>query len=246
MRFRRFIILWGLILLAGCRATEAPLPAAPMLWQVQTTASLRWMGAAFNRCALDQEKFALIVNELPTGAIDNQNADFVFMWGQPDVVPGFAAIIGWDELVVVVHPANPIESLRLRDLIGIYTGSLRRWEQVLPQGVIFDAPLQKYTYPEGEDVSVLFEAEVMYQRKLDSYALLAPDAAAVLQAVSEEPGGIGYLPRRWVDGSVKAITLEGVEEQQLRRPIVALASQEPQGEKRDWLFCVQRQISANR
>jgi hypothetical protein len=54
---------------------------------------------------------------------------------------------------------------------------------------------------------------------------LAPDPGAMLEAISEDPAAIGFIPRRWLEEIVSSVTITDVEDEELRQPILALSEQ---------------------
>jgi hypothetical protein len=63
------------------------------------------------------------------------------------------------------------------------------------------------------------------------------------QAVAADPSAIGYLPRRWVDSSLRPLSIDGISETSLRQPILAVTQTTPQGAQKEWLLCLQRSIA---
>ncbi|MFU8773929.1 MAG: hypothetical protein ACNA8H_16105, partial [Anaerolineales bacterium] len=69
---------------------------------------------------------------------------------------------------------------------------------------------------------------------------LAPDPESMLAAVGNNPHAIGYLPQSWLSPSVKSLEIPSETREKLIHPVLALASGEPQGENRVFLYCLQR------
>ncbi|MEW6351642.1 MAG: substrate-binding domain-containing protein [Thermodesulfobacteriota bacterium] len=119
-------------------------------------------------------------------------------------------LIGWDGLVIVVHPSNGVSELTLDQVKGIFTGALGNWNKVGgPEGVI--------------EVVVRDSARTGYAAYFKDFALKkAPEApgagkkrliSAILKEVSTHPRAIGYAPVRTVfappfAGTVKAAAIK--------------------------------------
>ncbi len=215
--------------------TPGPLPS-PVIWQVAVTPALAWLGPIFQRCASSQPGVNLVISQKPASQIDPAIVDLAFRWGGIAQPPAFAAEIGQDELAVVVNPTNPVNSLSSSQLIQLFNGSLTRWSQLDLKN--FDGMVTAYRYALSEDVQ-----QAADWLPVGPAGILAPDPAAVRQAVAAETYSVGYLPARWVDTSVKRVAIAGLGTDQQTRPILALAQSEPQGARRALLLCVQDQLN---
>jgi hypothetical protein len=248
MLFLRRIKLLAVLLLSisvsSCQpdvpiSTPAP---SPVLWNVHYTSTLSWLGAHFHSCTAEQADTSIVVFEQPAQAITPNEVDFAMRWGSPADISGYAAVIGYDEMVVIVHPDNPVAALSQEDLIDIYYGSIRFWSQYNPAGAAVTGRIRLWTYPTGSDIQDIFAAITGSDIQGDAVLYLAPDPAAMLEAVAADPAAIGYIPERWLDESVRSVELTGAEVQSLSHPILAFSRGEPQGEQRAWLLCLEERI----
>lgn len=234
------VLLAALVLLAGCRTEILPAPplTTPEVWQVQITPALRWLEPVFQHCAAGLPGTHLVVSEQSALYLDPQKADFSFRWGEPANLLPFLAVITQDELAVVVNPANPVTSLTVSEVQSVFAGKTDSWSLLLKARCAscapdFDGAVKAYGYAAGEDVQ-----QIANWIRPGPAALLAPDPAAVRDAVARERYSIGFLPARWVDKTVKSVKIEGADPGLLKQSILGLALQEPQGSKRAWLLCV--------
>jgi len=76
-------------------------------------------------------------------------------------------------------------------------------------------------------------------RRFSSQAWLAPDAAAMLESIAQDPAAIGALPRAWLTKAVKPVEIDVEMRELLSQPVLALAEEEPEGVVRDFLLCLQ-------
>jgi len=225
--------------LAACLpATPQPLPT-PQIWQAQFTPALSWIGPALNLCTRQQPGIALSVDERPAQALNPAQADFTLRWGAPEPLNNYAAEIATDELVVIVHPDNPIESLDLSEIKAIFTGKNQNWSAFIKGN---SDKIQVWTEAGGSDVQRVFQSVLLQQPLTYPFAHLAPDPLAMRQSVGADPTAIGYLPRRWLDSTVRAVQIKGINASELRQPVLVMGESEPQGAQKDWLLCVQYSI----
>jgi hypothetical protein len=93
---------------------------------------------------------------------------------------------------------------------------------------------------------VIFDQVVLQTQPLTSQAMLAPDPAAMLEAISKDENSIGYLPASFLlssgsvnPGEVNLVQLDQPLETALDQPVVALTQAEPQGLLRSLLVCLE-------
>lgn len=227
------------VLLSACQPVIQTLtpPPPPEIWQVQVTPTLRWLGPIFQQCAAGLPGANLLVSERPASLLDPQKADFAFQWGERQNPAAFTAVVGQDNLVVVVNHGNPIETVTIEEARGLFDGTINQWETLDNNSKDFSGIVQAYVYATGDDVQT-----AAGWISSGPAAILAPDPAAVRSTVAAERYSISYIPERWLDASVKALVIEGSEPGQLRRPLLAMSAQEPQGTRRIWLMCVQDKL----
>ena len=241
---RTSLALFGTTLvLAACQPELNPLPPAPtpVVWQVEITPALRWLGPVFKQCTAEQPGINLVLSEYSAAYPESGSVDFSFQWGERKAPAGFTAVMAREELAVIVHPSNPNGTLQMDDLRGLYSAQADRWKgpsSACPSCTAgFDGPVQSYGYALGEDVQAAADWIQAGPR-----TWLAPDPAAVLQAVANDPYAIGYVPAHWVDPTVKRVKLEGIALGPVQQPVLVSAAAEPQGSQRSWLLCVQEKL----
>ena len=206
------------LILASCQSAPAAqaTPQAPL--KVAVSPSLIWLESDLAACAAS-------VGTAVQRADDDPAAPGVIalQLGEPDD-GRFAAVLGREQMVVIVHPENLQPDLTREDALAIFSGRLKSW----PDG----AEILAWSLPVSSDTHAAMLAAGF------SFAGtgLAANPQAMLQAVSSDPAAIGYLPARWVDTSVRALEITGMP---VVVPILAVSAQEPQGIARARLVCLQ-------
>jgi len=198
------------------------------------------MGPVMNECSRRHPGVGLIVFERSAPYLEPGEKDFVFRWGPPAEVSTPAFTLGSDELTIVVNPDNPVNSMSHENLRSIYMGNVHIWSELDPVAGL-NGNIQAWGYVQGEDVQYIFD-ENTGGRANNPMIHLAPDVKAMLQAVSSDPNAIGYLPRRWLNNQVSAVTVDRLNSAP-QIPILVLTPTLPDGEKKDWLLCLQDQIN---
>jgi len=115
--------------------------------------------------------------------------------------------IAYDCIVPVVHPNNGVNDLTLDQLKAIYMGQVKNWKEVGGADgeiVVISRDTSSGTYE-------VWEEKVMKKERVFPGALLQASSGAVAQAISKNKNAIGYLGIGYVDKSVKAVSVNGVQ-----------------------------------
>lgn len=240
---RTLVPLFLTLLVAAACAPAAPAPtpqATPQPLWVSYSPALRPLQAALHVCALEDERIALFVEEVPASA--GAKGELRLWWGAPPAGK-HAYQLGWDELVAVVHPENPLEKLDIQVLEQIMSGVTNSWEGIAQlegvQNAWAGGEIQVWTYPSGDELRQVFDQALSGREIVYSFAWLAPDPQAMREAVANEPSAVGYLPASWLDSSVKALKIEPSAPEGLRQPLLLLSDGEPQAAPRAFAACLQ-------
>ena len=93
-----------------------------------------------------------------------------------------------DGLTVYVHPANPVKELTIAQLRDIYLGTTTNWKQVGGK----DATIILYGRENSSGTYGYFKEHVLDNRDFSERVQTLPGTAAVVNAVSKDPNGVGY------------------------------------------------------
>jgi phosphate transport system substrate-binding protein len=124
----------------------------------------------------------------------------------PDIV---VHTIAKDGIAIVVHPDVGVDGLTLDQAQAVFAGEITNWSEL--GGA--DAPITVISREEGSGTRGAFEEMVMGKEgpPIAEAALLFPSNGAVRTAVSTTPDSIAYLSFGYLDDSVKALAVDGVE-----------------------------------
>jgi phosphate transport system substrate-binding protein len=93
-----------------------------------------------------------------------------------------------DGLAVYVHAGNPLQSLTVEQLKGIYMGTITNWKDLGGR----DATIILYGRENNSGTYGFFKEHVLANRDFSARVQTLPGTAAVVNAVSKDPNGIGY------------------------------------------------------
>jgi phosphate transport system substrate-binding protein len=124
----------------------------------------------------------------------------------PDLKP---VAIGKDSVAIVVHPSNTINDLTLEQAAQIFSGEITNWEEV--GGA--NTAIRVITREEGSGTRETFEKYVMtpFDKEVAGKASVKGSNGEVRATVSSDANSIGYLSIGYVDSSMKAIKVGGIE-----------------------------------
>jgi hypothetical protein len=236
----RRLFCFIVLILTACRATTPAVKPiiTPEIWQIQLTSDLQWLETGLNLCTNQQAGLGLATFERPASVLDNHPADITLRWGAPEHLTGSAFVLAYDELVVAVNSHNPIQSLSQKDIQAIYNGKITNWKN-LKQSTAFDQKIQPWGYQEGEETQQVFTSGLVKDFQPGAVAGIAPAPQAMRQALAADPGAIGYIPQRWLDQSIRRVSLIDKPANLLRIPILAITGSEPTRQQKLWLSCLQ-------
>ncbi len=123
----------------------------------------------------------------------------------PDLI---AHTIARDGIAIVVHADVPIDGLSLDEARQIFAGEITSWGEIGGP----DETIVVVSREEGSGTRGAFEDMVMGDEALIAdTALLQPSNGAVKTTVASTPLSIGYISFGYLDDSVKALAIDGVE-----------------------------------
>jgi phosphate transport system substrate-binding protein len=103
-----------------------------------------------------------------------------------------------DGLSVYVHSSNGVKQLTLDQLRDIYLGTVTNWKQVGGK----DATIILYGRENSSGTYGFFKEHVLGNRDFSPRVQTLPGTAAVVNAVSKDPNGIGYGGAAYAKGVV--------------------------------------------
>lgn len=123
-------------------------------------------------------------------------------------------LIAYDGLAVVVNRANSISNLSQDQLYNIYKGNITNWKQVGGE----DKPIAAVTRESSSGTRYSFESLLGLTRILNERLvsdinpsnLVVNSNSMVKTIVNHNPHAIGFVSLGSVDGSVKAVSIDGI------------------------------------
>ena len=161
--------------------------------------------------------------------------------GYPDVKP---IVVARDGIALIVHPSNPVSSLPVEEIKGIYKGTYTNWSELGGD----DMEIVVVGRDSASGTREFFWTEVMDKEDFVATMLEKNSNGAVKQTVSQTPGAIAYVGLGYIDETVKAVKIrEGSRETEptvenvkngsypISRSLYLLVKGEPTGLARDFI-----------
>lgn len=271
---RSFLIVAGLLVLAllvmvvGCQPTPTTTPTKPPAKATPTSAPTGLSGhisvagsttvqplaeklaEAFNAQNLSVQidvqggGSSVGVKSVGQGQVDVGMASREIKQSELDEYPDLKVFtIARDGIAIVVHPDMPVNGLTKEQVKAIFAGEITNWSEVGGP----DKPIVVVAREEGSGTRAAFEEMVMGGEKgpaIVDTAILQPSNGAVRTTVSTTPDSIGFLSFGYLDQSVKALAIDGVEATETNaatgaypivRPLNMMTKGEPTGVVKAWL-----------
>jgi len=146
-----------------------------------------------------------------------------------------AHIVAIDAIVPIVNPKNKVQELTIDQLSQIYQGKITNWKEVGGEDL-------KIVVISRDSSSGTFEswAElVLNKAKVTPRAQLQASNGAIVQAISKNRYAIGYIGYGYLNKSVKALAVGGIQatpetalskQYPISRPLYMYTDGEPKGE----------------
>lgn len=235
-KLRLAFIVGVAVLLHACLAPPASTPP-PTLHPIQVaiTPSLTPMRTALHVCAGAQPEIALILAESPAASLDITVAELALWFGHPPEDSDYAVPLAREEILAVVHPDNPVSAISTASLSAVFSGRIDNWDEVGGK----DLGIELWILPEGDEFTQVFQQRILESGPFSTLAHLAPDPAAMGDAIRDDPAAIGFIPGAWVSEAVKPLRLDNKARTAIQGPVLALSNQEIEGLTREFVHCLQ-------
>ena len=109
---------------------------------------------------------------------------------------GLEVRVARDGLSVYANENNPVKQLNTEQLRLIFTGQVRNWKEVGGK----DAPIILYSRENSSGTYEFFKEHVLLKQDFDERAQHMAGTAALINAISKDPNGIGYGGAAYLTG----------------------------------------------
>lgn len=145
-----------------------------------------------------------------------------------------ATIIALDGIAVVVNPANTLTGLTTEQVMNIYLGNIKNWNEVGGP----DAVITVVTREEGSGTRDAFSEIVLAKKDIIKTAIVQNSTGAVRTTVAGDKNAIGYVSLSSLNQEVKALDINGAAANEanvkagtykIQRPFIYVTKGAPSG-----------------
>ena len=251
--------LYCLILGSGTLILSAINPSTPTnneiksgkdFYRISYSSSVQWMLPIINECGEKISETTILLNQSDND-IYPDGSDIHISYGELSSTPPHIYQLGDDYLVLAARQDNPIISLTLYALRGIYQGNISTINElaeicvecVIDEGedITLEETFHVWGYPEE---SFLNEAsQSAFQMDILSPNLsIAPNPSFLQGALSLEARAFGILPQKAISDQLKSIPLIDMSNYLASIQILASSHAEPDAPLTALLVCLQEEI----
>ena len=144
-------------------------------------------------------------------------------------------VIALDGLAIIVHPSNRVNALSKAQIRGIYMGRYTNWSQVGgPNAAIVMIQRESNSGTQDSFKELVMGKDNPISKKTETQA----SNGAIKSRVASTPAAVGFVGLGFVDSSVKALLVDGVEPDvktvrngtyPITRPLFMYTNGEPSG-----------------
>lgn len=117
--------------------------------------------------------------------------------------------VGLDGIAVVVNPMNPVDKLTLDQLAGIFTGTIKNWNELggsNAQIVLLSREVSSGTHVYFKE-HVLRKNDANSKEEFSPNALMLPSSQAIADEVGSNPAAIGYYGMGYISAKQKPVSI---------------------------------------
>lgn len=116
-------------------------------------------------------------------------------------------VAAWDMIAVIINEKNPVRKLSLKQIEGIFTGSISNWSEVGGP----DAPISVYTRNTSSGTYKSFSELAMSKKDYGTKCQKLEGNQPIVTEVAKNINGIGYVGFAYAKGeNYKTVKVEGV------------------------------------
>jgi len=119
-------------------------------------------------------------------------------------------VIAIDGIAVIVNSKNPISNLAMDQIRDIYTGAVRRWEQLGAAAQGKTGGIAVISREPGSGTRGAFEELLKFQDQLVEGAIEFDGTGAIKAEVTRNEDAIGYISLGSVDDTIKSLRVDDV------------------------------------
>ncbi|MCF8044211.1 MAG: phosphate ABC transporter substrate-binding protein PstS family protein [Desulfarculaceae bacterium] len=115
--------------------------------------------------------------------------------------------VAYDCIIPVVHPSNTLKNISMENLKKIYSGQITNWSQLGRQ----NRPIKVYSRDTSSGTYGVWKKRVMKGAPFSPGLNLTEGNTEMKEAVANDKNAIGYIGMGYLNSSVRALAIDGVQ-----------------------------------
>jgi len=239
-----FIFVILLSLLASC-TPESSIPnegSELTIINLQVTPALiHWLSQAAT-CANSIPDFGVYTRVFQPESLDLNDADLILRMGEPQEKDPHIAVMGIEELVIVVGNQVPLSSISLSSLRAIFNGRLKNWSEVpeiIDANIEIKQPIQPWSYPEGHELNIWFTDSILLIDDIAPNVKISSTVETLQNEFQKNPYGISYLLKSQMREGFQKLSITGINPPLIQYYVLVITNEEPSDRVKQLLLCLQ-------
>ena len=218
------------------------------IYKVAFVSDLEWLLPVMVDCQNDQEGLNILLSQEAFEAGKPAKAAIALAYGEIEGIGTEVFQVGTELLVPVVHKDSPLTLLSSELAEAVFSGQIKTWEaatEYCPECFFISGmkgDINLYTYTPGTQLYETTSLLYANSKPLSSTARLAPNSAAIREALRLDLQGLTIMPNSWVDSTIIAINYEIADGRTPSIPVLAYTNETLSEPLKAWLACVQNSI----
>jgi len=240
-----FIVSFILLMLVSACRQQNSLPTGESDLEVidlQITPTLEHWLPVIAECADEIPAFGIYTQVLPLSRNESEPPDLLIRLGPRRDEDTYVTVLGMETITVVTGSEVSVSSLTIESLRDIFSGELTHWGQVpeiMGEEISIDQPILTLSYPDEHPLRLLFSKVFLEENEISSTPVVFSTPDRMGQILEDEPFAIAYLLESQTPDNVNPLEISGIDPQATRQLVLAVTPQEPQGNLRQLLLCLQ-------
>lgn len=193
-------------------------------------------------CAEGIPNFGVSTEILARAELSLKDSDLILRLGERLDSDPFVAVMGYEEIVVVVGEDVPVTSISLASLQTIFTGSITNWGEV-PEASFGQGGrgqrIKQLSYPEGHEIAILFRRIYLDDQPFNIEPQVFSTIAFFEKLIERHPYGIGFLLESQVPEGVRILRITDDETIPSIQFVLAITDEAPTRGLNQLLLCLQ-------
>ncbi|SFH58333.1 phosphate ABC transporter substrate-binding protein, PhoT family [Tindallia magadiensis] len=182
---------------------------------------------------------ALINGTVQMAQVSRSISEDEIQQGLDNGIEIFEIVGARDGIALVVNNDNPVDTLTMEEIKGIYTGEITNWSQLGGD----DVEIGMYSRDTSSGTYVFFRDFVLMGEDFSEDANLMPSTQAIVEGVIQDTGGIGYVGMGYLSEETKTVTVVENDEEYVpgqagypvARPLHLYTAGEPTGAMKEYV-----------